>query len=250
MVSAICPKCHITLVEAQRQLHPVLGTAENTAARKARYVSNSWSGPEFIGEASFNDYFNHPGDAIVFASGRRRHGDAGLPDRPAVRHRVGGTSLRHVKSGSRPWTEKVWGDAHCLRRRDPVRLLGSGGQAVLAAQGRRHVHPAHRERRRRGRRPEHRRRRLRQLQDGRPVRDRRHQRGDADHHRHLRPGRQPAGAATRRRTSTRTRTRSTTSPRARTAPARPPTSATARRAMTARPASARRMVPSARRQRR
>jgi hypothetical protein len=114
MVSAICPRCHITLVEGSQPTTRSLGTAENTAARKARYVSNSWSATEFSGEASFNHYFNHPGDAIVFASG-----DFGYlqpvpvtyPGDQQIVTSVGGTKLVHKRSGSRPWTESVWGTA-------------------------------------------------------------------------------------------------------------------------------------------
>ncbi len=111
MVSAICPKCHITLVESNTNNTSSMGTAENTAARKARYVSNSWSGSEFTGEASFNHDFNHPGDAIVFASGDGGTATPAYPTDLQLVTAVGGTSLRHVKSGSRPWTEKVWGDS-------------------------------------------------------------------------------------------------------------------------------------------
>jgi hypothetical protein len=114
MVSAICPKCHITLVEGYRATTKSLGTAENTAARKARYVSNSWSATEFSGESAFNHFFNHPGDAIVFASG-----DFGYfqpvpvtyPGDQQIVTSVGGTKLVHKASGSRPWTESVWGTA-------------------------------------------------------------------------------------------------------------------------------------------
>jgi hypothetical protein len=72
-------------------------------------VSNSWSGSEVKGEASLNHFFNHPGDAIVFASGDDGYA-AGqtYPGDQQIVTSVGGTSLVHEKSGSRPWTETVW----------------------------------------------------------------------------------------------------------------------------------------------
>jgi len=122
MVSAICPKCHITLVEGYRPYTRSLGIAENTAAGKARYISNSWSTEEFGGEGSFNHYFRHAGHAIVVASGDFGYLNSAAP--PAIGTRpqsypgvvqtvtsVGGTRLVHRKSGSRGWTETVWGTA-------------------------------------------------------------------------------------------------------------------------------------------
>src|SRR5205807_3584344 len=86
------------------------GAAENTAVRMgAKYVSNSWSGGEFIGQDFFNPDFNHPGVVIDFASG-----DFGYAFGPAYPTdlqyvtAIGGTSLRHAGNG-RGWTESVWG---------------------------------------------------------------------------------------------------------------------------------------------
>jgi len=71
MVSAICPNCHILLVEASSNLVTDLGTAVNTAiSQGAVVVSNSYGGPEFVGEsAADSSYFNHPGLAITASSG-------------------------------------------------------------------------------------------------------------------------------------------------------------------------------------
>ncbi|MGH3397179.1 MAG: S53 family peptidase [Streptosporangiaceae bacterium] len=112
-VSAICPHCRILLVEANNSMTRAMGTAERTAARRARFVSNSWSGANFPGESRFNGDFNHRGHVIDFAAGdygygtRSPYGTAyptGLPFVTAV----GGTSLRHVASRGRAWTETVW----------------------------------------------------------------------------------------------------------------------------------------------
>jgi hypothetical protein len=110
MVSAICPKCHILLVEARSPNTPDLGTAENTAIRMgARYVSNSWSGGEFFGQDSTNGYFNHPGDVIDFASGDYGYGPVYPADLQYVTA-IGGTSLKHA-SNRRGWNETAWGAA-------------------------------------------------------------------------------------------------------------------------------------------
>ena len=107
MVSAICPKCHILLVEAHSNSIADLGAAENTAvAMGAKFISNGWSGGEFVGEQSDDHYFNHPGVAITFAAGNGGYGPDYPTDSPYVTA-AGGTSLRrsHTRRG---WTESVW----------------------------------------------------------------------------------------------------------------------------------------------
>ena len=47
MVSAICPNCHIVLVEARNNSNANFVKAEKTAVRLANVVSNSWGGPEY-----------------------------------------------------------------------------------------------------------------------------------------------------------------------------------------------------------
>jgi Putative Ig domain/Subtilase family len=108
MVSAICPKCHILLVEANNALTSNLGAAVNTAVRKgAKFVSNSWGGPEFGGQNRFSRFFNHPGRVIAFASGDAGFGPTFPADLQFVTS-VGGTRLvKH--SGGRGWSESVWG---------------------------------------------------------------------------------------------------------------------------------------------
>lgn len=110
MVSAICPNCKIILVEAQSDSGTGLFVAENTAARLAGYVSNSWGESESSSETSLDTtYFNHPGVAITAAAGDSGYGviyPAASPDVVAV----GGTSLS-TASNSRGWTETVWGSS-------------------------------------------------------------------------------------------------------------------------------------------
>ena len=108
MVSAICPNCHIILVEATVPSTQDLGIAEDTAVRMgARFVSNSWSGGEFIGQDFYNHYFNHPGVVVDFASGDFGYGPLYPTDLQYVTA-IGGTTLDHAHNG-RGWTESAWG---------------------------------------------------------------------------------------------------------------------------------------------
>ncbi len=115
MVSAICPNCHIMLVEANSAGMGDLGTAENEAVKLgASEVSNSWASFEFQGETSYDSYFNHPGIPITFASGDWGYDNdeynAGVPSYPAASPdviAVGGTVLT-AASNSRGWSESVW----------------------------------------------------------------------------------------------------------------------------------------------
>src|SRR5437667_159946 len=69
--SAICPNCHILLVEASSNSFANLGAAEDYAAAHANAVSNSYGGGEFFGETASNyeGHYNHPGVAITVSSG-------------------------------------------------------------------------------------------------------------------------------------------------------------------------------------
>jgi hypothetical protein len=116
MVSAICPRCHILLVEATNNSAHNLARAENTAVRLgAKYVSNSWSGAEFPGQDFFNRFFNHPGVAIDFAAGDNAYAPgngagfapAQYPTDLQFVTSVGGTTLRHA-SNARGWSERAW----------------------------------------------------------------------------------------------------------------------------------------------
>jgi Putative Ig domain/Subtilase family len=111
MVSAVCPKCHILLVEAKNNSTLNLGTAVNRAVQMgAKFVSNSWGGPEFTGENHFSHFFNHPGRVINFASGDLGFGATFPADLQDVTS-VGGTHLVHKAGNGRGWAESVWGSA-------------------------------------------------------------------------------------------------------------------------------------------
>jgi N-acetylneuraminic acid mutarotase len=115
MVSAICPNCHIILIEANSNSDSDLYTAEDTAAGLANFVSNSWASCEYSGETTDDAYFNHPGVAITAASGDYGYDNylAGCdtPSYPAASQyvtAVGGTTLTQDSSVPRGWTETTW----------------------------------------------------------------------------------------------------------------------------------------------
>ncbi len=110
MVSAICPNCQILLVEASSPTMANLGTSVNTAvAMGANVVSNSYGGSEYSSEVNDSQsYFNHPGVAIVAASGDGGFGTEFPAASPAVTA-VGGTSLfQSSDAGTRNGSETVW----------------------------------------------------------------------------------------------------------------------------------------------
>jgi hypothetical protein len=112
MVSAVCPQCHIMLVEADNADLSNMGTAVNAAvAAGAKFVSNSYAVNEQVlgqsAEAQADaSYYDHPGVVITAASGDWGYGQwypAASPDVTAV----GGTSLLPA-TNARGWTESVW----------------------------------------------------------------------------------------------------------------------------------------------
>jgi hypothetical protein len=111
MVSAICPNCHILLVEASQPSMDALGTAVNTGVSLgAKYVSNSYGGSEDGSEPSYDSsYFHHPGVAITASTGDGGYGIS-YPASSQYVTAVGGTSLTQG-GGTRGWTETAWSDA-------------------------------------------------------------------------------------------------------------------------------------------
>lgn len=110
MVSAVCPQCHILLVEADQPSMADLGTAVNRAVTMgAKYVSNSYGGGEDSTDASSDaSYFNHPGVAITVSSGDSGYG-VEYPAASQYVTSVGGTSLSRAGGTTRGWSESVWG---------------------------------------------------------------------------------------------------------------------------------------------
>ncbi|MFI8275575.1 putative Ig domain-containing protein [Streptomyces sp. NPDC085929] len=110
MVSAVCPQCHILLVEANQPSMADLGAAVNRAVTMgAKYVSNSYGGGEDSTDASSDaSYFNHPGVAITVSSGDSGYG-VEYPAASQYVTSVGGTSLSRADGTARGWSESVWG---------------------------------------------------------------------------------------------------------------------------------------------
>lgn len=111
MVSAVCPSCHILLVEANQPTMEDLGAAVNRAVTMgAKYVSNSYGGGEDSTDPSSDSaYFNHPGVAITVSSGDSGYG-VEYPAASQYVTSVGGTSLSRA-SNARGWSESVWGSS-------------------------------------------------------------------------------------------------------------------------------------------
>jgi hypothetical protein len=108
MVSAICPNCHILLVEANSAAIYDLANAERTASRApaVNAVTNSWgSGAEFIGENAYDPDFYAPGIAITAAGGDDGYGTQYPAASPYVTS-VGGTTLVGTDGGT--WTQSAW----------------------------------------------------------------------------------------------------------------------------------------------
>jgi subtilase family serine protease len=112
MASAICPGCHILLVEANSSAFTDLAAAVDTAARLgATTISNSYGGPEFRQEtqSTYNNHYNHPGIPITVSSGDDGYG-VEFPAASQFVTAVGGTSLNRA-SNARGFSETAWSGA-------------------------------------------------------------------------------------------------------------------------------------------
>jgi subtilase family serine protease len=119
MASAMCPNCHILLVEGDTNSFANLAAAENTAANMgAKAISNSYGGSEGTSANPYESSYNHPGIAITVSSGDNGYGVEFPAASPHVTA-VGGTSLTRA-SNARGWSETAWNGA------------GSGCSAVYA----------------------------------------------------------------------------------------------------------------------
>lgn len=109
MVSAVCPKCKIILVEATSATTGNLEAAENEAvALGANVVTNSYGGSEY---AASDPAYSHSGVVIVASAGDDGYKEGSQqPCSFASVVCAGGTSLSAAKN-SRGWTEVVWNDS-------------------------------------------------------------------------------------------------------------------------------------------
>jgi subtilase family serine protease len=94
---AIAPGAKVLLVEAASNSFTNLMAAEDYAKAHAQYVSNSWGGSEFSGEAAYDRHFAQSGVSFFVSAG-----DAGLPaEYPSSSANVisvGGTTLHFAGS--------------------------------------------------------------------------------------------------------------------------------------------------------
>jgi subtilase family protein len=108
MASAICPNCHIILVEANDNTLANLAAAEDEAAKLgATVISNSYGGAESAGESAIAPAYDHPGIAIIASSGDDGFG-VNIPSALATVTAVGGTSLYPAAGTARGWAEGSW----------------------------------------------------------------------------------------------------------------------------------------------
>jgi subtilase family serine protease len=109
----ICQDCRILLVEAHNEAPANLNAAEQTAAALgASVIANSWgTESEYPEETSENAYFDHPGVAVVAASGDGGYESFGFPAASPDVIAAGGTTLGLVEAEGRySWSsEETWG---------------------------------------------------------------------------------------------------------------------------------------------
>ncbi|MFC4534306.1 carboxypeptidase regulatory-like domain-containing protein [Sphaerisporangium dianthi] len=109
MVSAIAPRANLLLVEADTNYPEDLGAAVDQAvALGARFVNNSYgTDREYPDQGTLDVHYDHPGVAVVAASGDFGYG-VSYPAASAYVTSVGGTSLVRDPGAGRGWSETVW----------------------------------------------------------------------------------------------------------------------------------------------
>jgi len=106
MASAICPNCHIVLIEADTNSLLNLALSVDMAATKgADVISNSYGGHENSTRRR-DKHFKHPGIMITASTGDSGYG-VQFPASSQWVTAVGGTRLTKG-GGTRGWTETVW----------------------------------------------------------------------------------------------------------------------------------------------
>jgi hypothetical protein len=137
MVSAICPNCAITLVEASSNSLTNLFTAVKEATTLgAKFVSMSWGGGESSGETSYDSSYL-AASGVVFTASTGDNAYSGGVSYPASSPRViavGGTSLV-TATNTRGWSESAW-------KTSSTEGAGSGCSAYEAKQSWQSVVPA------------------------------------------------------------------------------------------------------------
>ncbi len=118
MVSAICPNCHILLVEANENSESDLAAAENEAVELgATEISNSFGASTPSEPSADAAAYDHPGIPISAAGGDHGYGVESPASDPHV-IAVGGTTLVPAPN-VRGWTETAWSDSGSGCSREP-----------------------------------------------------------------------------------------------------------------------------------
>ncbi len=109
MVSAVCPNCGITLVEANDNADNLFLAVKEAATLGAKFVSLSFGGAEDGNEASYDSqYFKSSGVVYTASTGDDAYqAGTSYPASSSAAVSVGGTSLK-TASNARGWTESVW----------------------------------------------------------------------------------------------------------------------------------------------
>lgn len=128
MVSAACPLCKITLIEANSNALSDLIISMTVAEKlHIRVISDSWGTGEFGGEASVDSTLDAPGTAITFSSGDGAYiGGVQYPASSNYVTSVGGTELTPDSSVTRGWDESTWVNTSS---NPPTQGTGSGCSA-------------------------------------------------------------------------------------------------------------------------
>jgi subtilase family serine protease len=109
MASAVCPRCHLLLVEATSASQANLAAAVDTAAKfGAIAISNSYGGAD-ASDSTYGRHYHHPGVAVTASSGDSGYG-VSYPASSRWVTAVGGTSLTRVHT-QRGWRETAWSGA-------------------------------------------------------------------------------------------------------------------------------------------
>ncbi|MEV5549725.1 carboxypeptidase regulatory-like domain-containing protein [Streptomyces sp. NPDC052309] len=121
MVSAAAPGARILLVEADSSsIEDIFAAVDQAVAQGAQYVSNSYglpydstpgSGEDPAQTTEFDAHYNHPGVAMVAASGDLGHG-VSYPAASQYVTAVGGTALKKDTTTARGWSETVWNNSY------------------------------------------------------------------------------------------------------------------------------------------
>jgi hypothetical protein len=135
---AVCPNCHILLVEASSNANSDLFAAENAAANAgATEISNSWGGAE---PAQENRAFEHPGVVITASSGDSGYlnwlqpGGNGADYPASSPHVVAVAGTRLQQSGGTWKSESVWNDGgEEAGEKTGAGASGGGCSSVFAA---------------------------------------------------------------------------------------------------------------------